>query len=199
MQLILQFLIHPFVFFLFQIVGIESTPCDEDAQQGNYVVRHISALRQQPAFRKSRFKIIVEINYGGPIWATNIGAAISLSRLPNVELARRDRRGERATRPGVFTLENTKIDMMERLRKLIQFKNLRFHRSVVSVCVPKTNAQEMIEEALHQLMGYRDSYDKDPVNPLRPVRRVLSGKIGPAGKDDVVDCIAMILYWYRQV
>ena len=180
-------------------MGIESTPCDDDAQQGNYVVRHIMALKRQHAFRKSKFKVIVEINYGGPIWATNIAASVRLNRLAGVEMARRNKRGEADTRPGVYTLEHTKIDMMERLRKLIQFRGLRFHKSIVSVCVPTMSAQSMIEESLFQLLGYRDSYEKDPVNPLKPVKRVLSGKIGPAGKDDIVDCIAMILYWYKYV
>jgi hypothetical protein len=149
------------------------------------------ALKRQHAFRKSKFKVIVEINYGA--------AAVRLNRLVGVEMARKNKRGEPDTRPGVWTLGDTKVDMMERLRKLIQFRGLRFHKSIVSVCVPTMGAQAMIDEALFQLLGYRDSYEKDPINPLKPVKRVLSGKIGPAGKDDVVDCIAMVLYWYKLV
>jgi hypothetical protein len=182
-----------------QVVGAESTPCDDDAQQGNYVARHILALKRQTAFRRSRFKVIVEINYGGPIWATNIAAAIATHNLVGVDIVRRNKRGIPDVRPGVYTTKENKFDMMERLKRALEYRAVYFSDKFVSICVPTKSAQETVEEILFQLLGYRDSYKKDPSNPLKPIERKLDGKEGPAGADDMVDVLGMNLYWNKLV
>lgn len=181
------------------MVGAETTPCTEDAQQGNYVVRHIAALKRQTAFRSSTFKVIVEINYGGPIWATNIAAAIRTNRLTGVQIIRRNKRGDPDVRPGVFTLPQNKIDMMERLKRALEYRAVYFSSTFVSVAVPTKDAQTIVDEIIDQLFGYRDTYQNDSLDPMKPVKRILSGKNGPAGQDDLVDVLAMNLYWNKLV
>jgi hypothetical protein len=181
------------------VVGAESTPCDEDAQQGGYVVQHIMALKRQPAFHRSRFVIIVEVNYGGPIWATTIAAAISTHNLTNVEVARRDKRGLPAITPGVFTNPQNKPDMMERLKRAFEYRAIYFADKFVSVCVPSKDAQTIVNEILCQCLGFRIIYKKDETGANRPTKVILSGKEGPEGKDDLVDVLAMNLYWNKLV
>lgn len=143
--------------------------------------------------------MIVEINYGGPIWATNIAAAIETHRLVGVEIVRRNKRGLPDVRPGVFTTKENKFDMMERLKRAIEYRAVYFSDKFVSVCVPTKGAQEIVEDILFQLLGYRDKYKKDPNKPLKPVERELTGKDGPAGADDLVDVLGMNLYWNKLV
>lgn len=181
------------------MVGAESTPCDEAAVKGEYVVQHIMSLKRQQSFRRSKIIIIVEINYGGHIWATNIAAAINTSKLAGVSIARRDKRGMHNLTPGVFTLPQNKAEMMERLRTLIEYRALYFSDKFVSVCVPSKSAQDIVNEILCQLLGFREIYQNSSNDPLKPKTRILSGKKGPAGKDDLVDVLAMNLYWNKKV
>jgi hypothetical protein len=157
------------------------------------------ALKRQPAFRRSRFKVIVEINYGGPIWATNIAAAIKLNNLVGVEIARRNKRGLPDPKPGVYTLPQNKPDMMERLKRALEYRAVHFSDKFVSVCVSTKDAQTIVNEILCQLLGYRIIYRKDETGAMRPTKVTLSGKEGPEGKDDLVDVLAMNLFWNKMV
>ncbi|MHA1684505.1 MAG: hypothetical protein ACTSUE_26440 [Promethearchaeota archaeon] len=185
------------VFFLFlQITGIESTGYSEEVGRGQVLVRHIRSLRRLQGFSTSQVVVIVEKNYGGPIWGMNHAAEVSRAGLTNVVFARRHQnRSEPGHQPGVVTTSGNKPEMMESLYRLLEMRGLRFSKNLVSVWDSKRNATEMVQEFIEQIQGFRVRISKDPKDPMKQAKRELSGKIGPAGRDDLVDCAAMCIYW----
>jgi hypothetical protein len=182
---------------------LETTPSDVHAENGDYLVRHIMALKRQSSFRNSIFVVIIEANYGGHVWATSHAARVKDERLSNVKFARRNERGIPAPRPGVFTLKQNKGEMMAKLRKLIEFKGIRFNNYIVSVCIPGKTSEEssqyVVNELLYQILGYRQRFKAVSDDPTKPLSWELSGKFGPAGKDDLVDVVALILFWFKLI
>ena len=159
-------------------------------------MRHIRSLRRLRGFTTSRIVVIIEKNYGGPIWGQNHAAAVAQAGLTNVLFARRhESRSEPGHRAGVTTTPANKPEMMEMLYRLIEMRGLRFSKNIVSVCDAERNATEMVQELIAQLQGFQVRITKDPNDPMKPAKRELSGKIGPAGQDDLVDCLAMCIYW----
>lgn len=181
-----------------QVVGVESTDCTREAQEGQYLVRHIRALQRLRGFSRSGFEVIVEKNYGGPAWATWHATACRRSGLNEVRFGRRKANsGEVQKQAGVVTTKENKNMMMEQLQSLVHLHQLKFSKRIVSVCTSEKNASDMVRETMFQLEGYRERIQKDLNDPSRPARRELSGKIGPAGRDDLVDCLALLLFWPR--
>ncbi len=163
--------------------------------KGKYLVRHIRSLRRMRGFASSRIVVIIESNYGGPIWGMTHATEVKDAGLSNVVFARRQNRSEPHHRPGVVTTPGNKPEMMEALSRLLELRGLRFSKHMVSVCDPERNATDMVHELIDQLQGFCVRISKDANDPTKPAKRELSGKIGPAGRDDLVDCLAMCLYW----
>ncbi len=178
------------------MTGIESTKCTQEAQHGRYLVRHIRALRRMRGFSDSQIVVIVEKNYGGPIWPTMHAAEVAREGMSNIVFARRHQNNsDPHHQAGVQTTSVNKPAMMEKLKRLLEIRGLRFSKNIVSVCDPARNATQMVHELIAQLDGYRERITKDIHDPTKPAKRELSGKIGPAGRDDLVDCLAMDIYW----
>lgn len=164
--------------------------------RGDVLVRHIRSLRRMRGFSSSQIVVIVEKNYGGPIWGQMHAAQVARAGLMNVVFARRQQnRSEPGRQPGVVTLPSNKPEMMESLYRLLEMRGLRFSKTMVSVCDPERSATDMVNELIEQIQGFRVRISKDPNDPTKPAKRELSGKIGPAGRDDLVDCLAMCIYW----
>ena len=147
-------------------------------------------------FATSQIVVIVEKNYGGPIWGQMHAAEVVRTGLTNVVFARRQQnRSEPVRLPGVVTTPANKPEMMESLFRLLEMRGLRFSKNMVSVGDPERTATDMVNELIEQIQGFRVRIKKDITDPTRPAKRELSGKIGPAGRDDLVDCLAMCIYW----
>lgn len=162
------------------------------------LVRHIRSLRRLRGFASSQVIVIVEKNYGGPIWGMNHAAAVTLAGFSNVKFARRHQnRSEPGHQPGVVTTAGNKPEMMESLNRLLEMRGLRFSKNLVSVGDPERNATEMVQELINQIQGFRVRIVKNVNDSTKPSKRELSGKFGPAGRDDLVDCLAMCIYWSK--
>lgn len=163
--------------------------------RGDCLVRHIISLQSQHGFKDSKIIVIIENNYGGPIWGETHAAQVKRANLVNVTFARREKSNNIGRKPGVYTSSENKLEMFEMLRRLIEMKGLRFSKIIVSVGDIEKTADDMVHELIEQLRGFKVKITMDQNDPMKPSKRLLSGKIGPAGKDDLVDCLAMCLYW----
>lgn len=140
----------------------------------------------------------MEKNYGGPAWATWHAEGCRRAGLDNVRFGRRKANsGEIQKQAGVVTTPQNKVMMMEQLASVVRMRQLKFSKHIVSVCDTERNATDMVRETMAQLEGFRVRIVANVNDPSKPSRRDLSGKIGPAGKDDLVDCLALLLYWAR--
>ena len=75
--------------------------------------------------------MIVEKNYGGPIWGQMHAAEVARAGLTNVVFARRQQnRSELGHQPGVVTLATNKPEMMESLYRLLEMRGLRFSKTM---------------------------------------------------------------------
>jgi hypothetical protein len=151
------------------------------------------------SFRHAVFVVIVENNYGGSVFANNHAAEVKMENVSNVQFARRNKSGKPDVDPGVYTTSITKPKMLEKLRKFINLRGIRFSEYIISVCDPSRDATAMTHFFVDQLLGFRKKIEEDPNHPENPSKVTLSGKIGPMKRDDLVDVAAMNLFWHNQI
>jgi len=166
-----------------QIIGLDSEPVRDDAEEYLLLHRHYKKLKENQLYRESRFVFIPENNLG--LESAHLDTMVRDIR--NVETF-----WEKPNKPGVCKDGKATRGYQFMLTNLLAQGGLKFDRDLFTVTREKTPAC-MRDMLMEQMFRYHWDRKKAP-DVMGKDRYALTGKVGSL-QDDLLVAVSMIPYW----